>query len=510
MAAARAKRESGALEAALAALPSVESDACSPLRRARTARLRGQIAFDQRRRVEAARLLLNAAADLESVDPTEAGEAYLEAVAAAIWASGRDDQGGLRAAATAAATATAAGGRRAPLDLVLDALATRIIDGYEAAAPKLTRALRESATADDSRTDVDRVLSLAGGCTGIIAAESWDYESGRRLAERQVRIARATGSLIQLQFALNLLANYLVLAGELEAAATLLNEDQAISTLTGTPPVGYTTVLLAAFLGDEERTAELTTTTTSTAAADGQGRDSAFLDCAAAVLHNGLGRHEQALTCARRVFAVDVLGYQTLALSEMAEAASRTGDAEALERARQWISIRARNTPTEWARGIDARVQALMSEGHTAEGLYRTSIAHLDASGLRVETARAHLLFGEWLRREGRRRDAREELRIAHEMCSEMALSAFAERARRELLATGERVRKSSSRGTEPFTAQEAQITKLVQQGLSNPEIATRLFLSARTVEWHLRNVFLKVGVSARRQLRDMDLDAFF
>jgi ATP/maltotriose-dependent transcriptional regulator MalT len=225
-------------------------------------------------------------------------------------------------------------------------------------------------------------------------------------------------------------------------------------------------------------------------------------------LHNGLGRHDHAFECARRVFQGDVLGYQTLALPELAEAASRTGNRAALDEAGAWMSARARATPTAWASGIDARVRALMSEGATADGLYRESLAQLTTTSLRIEIARGYLLYGEWLRREGRRGEAREQLRRAHDLLAEMGVSAFAERARRELLATGEKLRKRTASPLGSLTAQEAQIARLVQQGLSNPEIGTRLFLSPRTVEWHLRNVFGKVGVSSRRQLRDVDLGA--
>jgi DNA-binding CsgD family transcriptional regulator len=510
LAAAAFKREAGALDDALAMLPAVEVEATSPLRVAQADRLRGQIAFDQRRGADAAQLLLSAARQLESLDSSAARETYLEALAAAIWASGADEQGELRDAASAATAATPTNSGPGALDLVLDALAARIVDGFAVAAPKLRSALDAIASVDDDLAGVDRIVWLAGNrAAGIISTEVWDYEAGRALAERQVRVARSAGSLVQLQFALNFLANHLVLAGDLAGAAALLDEDRLISRLTGAPAVGYTSLMLAAFTGDEERTASLIATTTATAAADGQGRIVAFADYAAAVLHNGLGRHERALDCARRLFAGEVLGYQTLALSEFAEAASRTGDTAALAQARQWVSARVRETPTEWAQGIDARVRALASNGRTAERHHRASIAHLHATELRVEVARAHLLFGEWLRREGRRGEARDELRVAYDMFKQMTLAAFAERARRELLATGERVRRSSSPGPGALTAQEAQITRLVRQGLSNPEIATRLFLSARTVEWHLRNVFGKVGVSSRRQLRDIDLGTF-
>jgi ATP/maltotriose-dependent transcriptional regulator MalT len=225
-------------------------------------------------------------------------------------------------------------------------------------------------------------------------------------------------------------------------------------------------------------------------------------------MHNGLGHHERALEHAGRVFEVDVLGYQTLALPELAEAASRTGNLAVLEEALAWVSARASLTPTAWARGMEARVRALTSDGGAAEAHHRESIGLLESTRLRVDPARGHLLYGEWLRRAGRRGEARDHLRRAQRVLADMGVAAFAERARRELLATGEKMRKRTASAAVSLTTQEAHLARLVQQGLSNPEIGTRLFLSARTVEWHLRNVFGKVGISSRRQLRDIDLDA--
>jgi tetratricopeptide (TPR) repeat protein len=250
----------------------------------------------------------------------------------------------------------------------------------------------------------------------------------------RVEVARNAGALVQLQIALNFLANNLVLAGDLPAAAALLEEDRLVSKMTGVPPIPYAGVLLEAFRGNEQRTSSLVATIADISAAQGQARIDSFASFAAAVLHNGLGRHDRALECARRVFEGEVLGYQTLALPELAEAASRTGADSVLEEARAWMSARARATPTAWALGIDARVRALVSGGAGAEACYRESIAHLKTTSLRVELARGYLLYGEWLRREGRRGDARDELRRAHQMFGEMAVSGFAERARRELL----------------------------------------------------------------------------
>jgi DNA-binding CsgD family transcriptional regulator len=506
LAAARAKRDAGALDAALQLLPAVEAEPTSELRSASADHLRGQIAFDQRRGADAARLLLRAARRFEPFDPRLARDTYLEAFAAAIWEGGPDGEANMAAAAAAARNAPPSLGALRAVDLVLDALALRFTDGYGAAAPMLTRALASVRTLHAHADDPDRGFWMAGNRGGgIIANEVWDCDAGRMLAELQVRMAREAGALVQLQFALDFLANRLVLEGELEAAAALMDEDEQLSHMTGVPPVGYSSLLLEAFRGDEARTSALIVTTTDAAAAQGQGRIVTFADYAAAVLYNGLGHHARALESARRVFQRDVLGYQTLAAPELAEAASRSGDNDALAEIRAWVSDRARATPTDWALGIDARVQALASGGSVAESGYRDSIERLGRTSLRVELARSHLLYGEWLRREGRRGDAREQLRIAHDMLAAMGLAAFAERARRELLATGEKIRKRAEPAARSLTAQEMQIARLVRQGFSNPEIGTRLFLSPRTVEWHLRNIFGKFGVSSRRQLRDLD-----
>jgi ATP/maltotriose-dependent transcriptional regulator MalT len=239
------------------------------------------------------------------------------------------------------------------------------------------------------------------------------------------------------------------------------------------------------------------------ASTNGQGRIVAFADYASAVLHNGLGRHDIARDAARRVFEHDVLGYQTLVTAELAEAASRTGDEALLAAALARSAERTRATATDWALGIDARLRALGSAGDVANVRYRESIERLGRTPLRVDLARSHLLYGEWLRREGHRVEAREHLRTAHDLLSTMGLEAFAERARRELVATGETARKRTVETTDELTSQEFQIARLAREGFSNPEIGTRLFLSPRTVEWHLHKVFGKLGINSRRQLRD-------
>ena len=508
LAAAWRKRDGGALDAALTLLAEVASGPADALRAAEVTHLRGQIAFDQRRSTDAARLLLDAAPHLEPLDRNLARETYLDALAAAIWASGTDAPDASIVVAAAAQSAPSAQGAPRAIDLILDALASRFTDGHAAAAPPLARALTAVRSIDGGAEDVGRLLWLGGNrVTAILATELWDFEAGRALAELQVRRARDAGALVQLQFALNVLAANELLAGHLTDAAELVEEDRTIADITGNRPVGYAAMLLAALRGGDEAASRLITTVRDEAWALGQGRIVTFSDYASSVLNNGLGRHDIAAPAARGVFDRDVVGgYQIMAVSELAEAASRTGDTELVAVALERMSERARVTPTDWALGIEARLRALRG-GEEADGSYRKSIEHLDRAGLRMELARGHLLYGEWLRRDGRRIMAREQLLAAHEMLSEMGAAVFAERARRELALLGIKSVRQNVETTEELTVQEFHIARLARDGLSNAEIGTRLFLSPRTVEWHLGKVFTKLGLSSRRELRNAVLD---
>lgn len=505
LAAAAVKRDAGALDEALGLLDSVAAGPSDAGRAAEAEHLRGQIAFDQRRGGEAARLLLRAAERLGPFDANRARETYLEALAAALWAGA--DRTELAAAAEAGRAAPPAPVPPRAVDLVLDALATRVTDGYRAAAPLLSEALAAVRGLDVGAEDTGQVLWLLGNrAGGLIATEAADFAAARAFAARQVQLARDAGALVQLQFALNFLAVNELLAGELTAAAASAEEDRAIADVTGNAPVGYAAMLLEAFRGREAQAVELFDDTARQASARGQLRLVTFADYGRAVLYNGLGRHDAALAAARRVFDHDVVGFQGLATAELAEAASRTGDEEQLRAAAARSSERAEAAGTAEARGMDARVRALGGSGSGADRLFRESIALLEETTLRVDLARGHLLYGEWLRREGRRVDARAHLHTAHEQLAGMGLTAFADRARRELLATGETARKRTAEPAGELTAQEFQIARLAAEGYSNPEIGTRLFLSPRTVEWHLRKIFTKLGISSRRQLRDATL----
>ena len=497
LAAARAKRDAGAFDAALGMLVAVEvGGPVDALRAANVERLRGQIALEQLRGGDAARLLLSAAKRLDPLDAELARATHLEALVAAMWAG---ESGGVLAAAQAARAAPPGRGPVGAIDVVLEALATRLTDGYAAAAPALTRALGLLLRRDDA---AGRSLWLAGSRpSALVALELWDDESWFILVERLARAARETGALAHLRVALHHIAIARLREGDLTTAAAMLEEDRLIAEATGNAPVPYSEMMLAAWRGREAEASELIDSTAQEARARGLGAFVNAANIARSVLYNGLGRHDAARDAAWRAFQPDHMGQGTHVVPELAEAASRTGDDTLVRAALEWLSERTRVTPTDWSLGIEARIRALLSEGDIADGLYRESIDRLGRTRVRVELARGRLLYGEWLRREHRRLDAREQLRIAHGLLSEMGVEAFAERARRELVATGESIRKRTIETRDELTAQEAQIARLARDGLSNPEIGARLFISRRTVEYHLHKVFGKLGISSRNQL---------
>jgi DNA-binding CsgD family transcriptional regulator len=417
-----------------------------------------------------------------------------------MWAGDLDNPAGVLEAAKAARVAAPGPEPPRVVDVVLDSFALRLTEGYTAAVPSLARAL-ELALAPSSVDDDRRLWLTAGRAGAITALELWDAESAHTLAARLVQVARDSGAVARLQFALNTLAWTHLAAGELTTATLLIDEDRVIAEATGNPSLGNARMTLAAWRGQEAPASELIEATLRESTERGLGRTVDFALYASAVLDNGLGRHDAACDAARRVFERDGLGYGPFIVPELAEAASRTGDTALVRAALEWMSERTRVTPTDWALGIQARVRALLGDGEVADGLYRESITRLGRTRVRPQLARGHLLYGEWLRRERRRTDARVQLRIAHDMLDTMGMEAFAERARRELLATGETARKRTVETTVALTAQEALIARLARDGLSNPEIGARLFISPRTVKYHLRKVFLKLDIISRNQL---------
>jgi DNA-binding CsgD family transcriptional regulator len=502
LAAAQAKRDAGAPDAALSLLAEAEAEPVDEPQAAKAERLRGQIAFDQQRGTDAARLLLSAARRLEPFNAGQAREAHLESLVAAMWAGDLGIPGGAREAAAAALAAPRGPEPPRAVDAVLDAFALRFTENFELVAPVYRRVLALLLTLDASKDETDRWLWFTGGVTmASIAIELWDDDSWHAMATAQVRFARETGALVHLQFALVYLAGACVIAGELAAAEQLIDESGLIAEATGNPSVAIPAAMLAAWRGQEVQARELIETFSHEAAANGLGLLADFAAYANAMLNNGLGRYDTACDAARWALQREPVGYVPLVVPELAEAAARTGDLALLRAALEWLSERARLTPTDWALGIEARVRALLADGEVADNCYRESIERLGRTRIRAELTRSHLLYGEWLRRGRRRGEARTQLRTAQSMFEEMGMLAFAERAGRELWATGETARKRSIADPGKLTAQELQIAKLARDGLTNPEIGTRLFISARTVEYHLGKVFTKLGITARAQL---------
>jgi DNA-binding CsgD family transcriptional regulator len=502
LAAAKTKRDAGAFDAALGLLVAVEAVPLDQLQAIELQRLRGQIAMMQRREPDAVRLLLSAARRLEPLDADLARETHLEALGAAMWAASLGSGGVLAEVAEAARAVPARPGPARAVDVLLDGLARRWTEGYAAAAPTLARAVELFLAFDVPADTVGRWRwLLCAGTSAEVALDLWDAESAEAMAARTARFARDAGALGSLQHALNALARIHLLAGELTTAELMIDEDRLIAEVTGNPPTGYAEMMLAAWRGQETQASELIEGTVREPTTRDLSSMVAVATYARSVLDNGLGRHGAARDAARRVFELDQLGAGPFVVPELAEAASRTGDSALVAAALEWLSERTAVTPTDWALGIEARVRALLSEGEAADRLYRESIEHLGRTRARAQLARAHLLYGEWLRRERRRLDARAQLRIAHDMLDTMGIEAFAERARRELAATGETARKRTVETSVQLTAQEALIARLARDGLSNPEIGARLFISPRTVKYHLSKVFNKLDITSRNQL---------
>jgi DNA-binding CsgD family transcriptional regulator len=496
--AARAKLHVGAFDAALQLLGAAEAGPLNELQSARAELLCAQIAFAANRGSDAPPLLLRAANRLAPLDVTLARETYLDALSAALFAGRLGGGGGILHVAEAARRAHPAVEPPGALDLLLDGLALLLTEGHAAGALTVKRALTAFRRLVISRDGGIRWFWLA--CHA--ATDLWDDESWDVLSGRQVQLARDAGALAVLPISLSNRAGLLLFAGEFGAAASLAEEERAVTEVTGSHLLPYSTLLLAAWEGREADTAELIDAASAVAMQRGQGLVLTFTYWASAVLHNGLGRYEDALAAALQATEnPEELRFSTWALAELVEAATRSGHAESAADGLQRLAETTRPSGTDWALGIEARSRAMLSEGQIAESLYREAIERLARTRIRVDLARAHLLYGEWLRRERRRLDAREQLRTAHEMLTAIGMNAFAERASRELLATGETAKKRTVETGDQLTAQEAHIARLARDGLSNPEIGARLFLSPRTVEYHLRKIFAKLGIRSRTQL---------
>jgi DNA-binding CsgD family transcriptional regulator len=499
LAAAQVKYLAGAPDAALALLAAAELGALDELQRAQVDLLRGQIAFAYNPGSNAPPLLLKAAKRLEPIAMALARETYLDAFTAALTVgrlSRGADMGEVAAAVRPAPASSVA--QRAP-DLLLDGLALLVTEGRAVGTPMLRDALSAFRNQEVSTEEELRWLWLVGR----VAHDLWDDESWHVLCARHVSVARQTGALALLPIALRSRIFVHAMAGELDEGAALTEEVKGVTDATGSELAAYGAVALAAWRGDEAETSSLIDMTMADVVARGEGMGVGISQFLTALLYNGLGRYAEALTAAEVACEYNDPGVLAWALTEMIESAARSNQREAGMTALGRLSESTQASRTDWALGIEARSRALLSEDDAAEAFYREAVERLGRTRIRVELARAHLLYGEWLRRIGRRVDAREQLRTAHEMLSSMGAKGFAERARRELLATGETVRKRTDDTRNDLTTQEEQIARLASEGRTNPEIGAELFISSRTVEWHLRKVYPKLGISSRRQLRN-------
>lgn len=502
--AARAKYEAGSPVAALELLAVAEAGQLGTLQRGRVQLLGAQIGYHFTRGRDAPRLLLDAASMLVPLDLALARETYLEAFDAALIVSGLDHGCGVREVAAAVKAAPTPIGPPRPADLLLDGMATTFTQGYAAGAAELSRALELFCDRGQYLVEGERHnwLSLASR----IAIALFDDEGVHVLADRNVLLARETGALAVLPFALAYLSSVWVITGDFSRASELADEQITISNATGAAPMHSSHLLLAAWRGRESETTDLLATIIDEATARGEGTEVSLAHYSRAVLHNALGDYPVALVAAARACESDEFTISNVSLFELVEAASRAGEPEHAIEAMEELSSRARVSDTPWALGLAARSRALTSTGSAAENLYLEAIEHLRTCRIATHLARTHLVYGEWLRREGRRQDAREQLRTAHDLLSNMGAEAFAARAARELSATGEHPRKRTAQPIDELTSHELHIARLVATGATSREVGAQLFLSPRTIETHLRNIFRKLGITSRRQLRELPL----
>jgi DNA-binding CsgD family transcriptional regulator len=498
LAAAEAKLHAAAPDGASELLAAAEMCPLEELDRARLELIRARIEFTRTRGGEAPMMLVEAARRLESLDVNLARETYLEALGAAIFAGRLTSGGGVLEVAEAGRAAARTEEQPRGLDLLLDGLATRFSGGSAEAAPLLHRALQAFVGEGALGEHDAHWLWLA--CR--IAPDVWDDEAWDVLTALQVRLARSAGALAVLPVALTFRAGLEVLSGAFTSALALIEEADTITRATGNAPFTYGSLVVTAWRGRGARALDTIAVGLHEATRRGEGRAVTLAAYATAVLSNALGDYTTALDAATRACEQDDLDLCGWALVELVEAADRIGRQELATGAVRRLEERTRGSGTDWALATSARARALISDGEAADALYQEALERLARTRIAVDRARTHLLYGEWLRRQGRRRDAREQLRAAHEMFTTMGAAAFAERARRELIATGETVRKRSSQTSSELTAQESQVAWLARDGYTNPEIAAELFISPRTVEWHLRKVFRKLGISSRRELR--------
>jgi DNA-binding CsgD family transcriptional regulator len=497
VAAARAKLSAGAPHDASELLSIADASPLDERHRAQVDLLRAQAAFAVKRGSDAAPLLLAAAKRLEPLDVRAARDTYLEALFAALVAGRLGPEGAVREVARAARGAPPTVQPPTAADLLLDGYAQALTEGHAAGVPMLQKAVRAFRSADAAHTDLLRWAFLA--CHAALAL--WDDESYRALSIRQIELARATGALSVLPMSLTFRIRAHGHAGELDAAASMMLELEAVTNATGIKRPPYAAIALAAWRGREAEARRLMDESIEAVSVTGEGNGLTFIEGNSAVLCNALGRYDEALAWARLAGERREELQSPIWIRELIEAAVRSGNAREAVDPLAELSQMTVVTRTDWALGIEARSRALLSAGEAAEALYVQAIEHHARGEARVDLARAHLVYGEWLRREGRRVHARDELRIAHQMFASFGTEAFASRAARELAATGERVRRLTPETVDELTPQEAQIAKLAAEGDSNREIGAQLFISHRTVGYHLGKVFAKLGVNNRAQL---------
>lgn len=511
IAAAHAKREAAAPEAAYELLAIAEMAPLSELQRAKVARMRAQLEFVRSRggasgalrTTEAAAQLLSAAKGLDGLDDDLARETHLEALAAAMYAGRLNEPGRLQEVAQAGRTAAnLVAELQRPIDFLLSGMTSRILDGPGAGSDHIRSALELwNSNAQNEEGPAQYWPFPIAQESG--AHELWDDAILKQIATDMVRRARDTGALAMLPPALTYRAGVHVYMGELSMAARLLEEVEAITASMGNMPRKYHSLTLAAWLG-EASAVDMMQVAAAEGIAKGEGRLVALTKYTAAVLFNGLGRYEEAFTAARECCEYEDLGIFGACLFELIEAAAHVGDMDAAAAALELYDARAGASGTEWGLGAVAGSRARIATNERADGLFTEAIERLERARMELFLARTRLAYGEWLRRVNRRRDARKQLNSALEMFTRMGAQGFAERARRELIATGEKVRKQQVASGDDLTAQEEQIARLAADGLTNQEIGAQLFISTHTVEWHLRKVFVKLGITSRRQLRTM------
>ncbi|MGW7681625.1 ATP-binding protein [Kribbella sp. NPDC054772] len=499
LAGAHASLQAGAFGTAWALLATAEAGHLDDLGRARIDLLRAEAAFAQQRGRDAPGLLLRAARTLEPLDRRLARDTYLDAWSAALFAGQMAEVVGLREVSLAAREAPRAGTVPRSSDVLLDGFALLFAEGREPAVPMLKEAAVAFGGADATTEEVLRWGWLATAA----AATAWDFEACLATATRQVETARSAGALAVLAVGVNVLGQVIAIAGDFADATSLRAEADAVREATGTHVGPYGALVLTGLRGRPDEAFPLIDDAIASGTAEGQGTAVQYARWARSIVLNGLSRHDEALLWATMASEdTPELFVSSWALSEQIEAAVRSGRQREAVAALERLQDKTGDTDEAWGRGIEARARGLV---HADETAYLESIEQLTPTRLRPDLARAHLLYGEWLRRKTRRGEARTELRSAYDLFSSIGMEAFTERARRELQATGETVRKRAAAPTagDELTSQELQIALLVRDGLSNPEVGSRLFLSPRTVEWHLRKIFDKLSISSRRQLRE-------